>query len=342
MDEALSFLYRYGSSSLSFSTLQPLCSRYFTKQGYIGYVDSSKSLFKRKRITAVLGDPISSEDNSLGLIDEFVDQYPRSTFVSISESTAFYLREKGYFIVPFGDENWISVHAYSPTWKSYPLIKKSIGFCNRNDLDFRECDVLSDRDISLCKDLRYKWLRTRVSGSFSQSFLTPSPSWSLSFGRKAFFLESKRQIYAYVLCDPVYKSGVIKGYAVSHVVYDPCLDQNIIYGLLHQILLRLKDMDGIDDLSLHVSPFHFQSRECYEWNSLSTTFVSVLKLLDNRAYNFKGLSFMKSRFRPSFKPKYLAFNSRFPFLDVLTIYAYCMGINQVFNLRNYSFTRENW
>ena len=49
MNSVNNYLQSFGNNSLSYLSLQPLCSNYVTDNGVIAYVDKEKSIFKKEK-----------------------------------------------------------------------------------------------------------------------------------------------------------------------------------------------------------------------------------------------------------------------------------------------------
>ena len=110
---------------------------------------------------------------------------------------------------------------YNISWKKFSSIKRSISFSQKNNLIFKEISCFSKNLVEKVEYLKSKWIITRKSHSFAQSFLTPQLDYSLKNNRKAFMLEKNNRIYAFIMCNPLYENGNVIGYAISNVFHEP-------------------------------------------------------------------------------------------------------------------------
>lgn len=302
---------QYGSHALSVSTLQPCCKQFYFNSGYIAYTASSYS-----NHVYVLGDPICNTTDTTSLLKAFIETFPNSTFVHISNSIATQLKELGYSLNIFGEEHIVEPRTASLTWRSHKSLRRESNKASRSGIVVKQIHF-TDLEHYNYKDISKKWVSTRKNNRKQQFLTRPLPTSSepdtLYFG--AF---SNNQLVGFSILSPMYKDNHIVGYYADITRYIPQYSQ-ALYLLHYQALLYLRQ-HGIPELSLGLSFFDIEKQhQTYSHPFIKRLLFSIMKW-GNFLYAFKSLYLFKKRFHGKKVPMYIASKSSLPILDLLHLF----------------------
>ncbi|MEZ4566143.1 MAG: phosphatidylglycerol lysyltransferase domain-containing protein [Desulfobacterales bacterium] len=103
-EERMTYMKKYGSHCMSFSTLQP-GMRFFDVpgKGFVAYMQKWGSQM-------VLSDPICRENDREAVLCAFLEKYPNSGFIQVTEPVARLIHERfGFYATQFGIETVIDL-----------------------------------------------------------------------------------------------------------------------------------------------------------------------------------------------------------------------------------------
>jgi lysylphosphatidylglycerol synthetase-like protein (DUF2156 family) len=298
-------LHRYGNSSLSYSFKQPGMT-------YFGDVESGLLAYRKQWGAAiVLGNPLCSPRNSKQLLNEFLDHHPNALFAQVEYPIARELHALGLFITPAGVDAMVDIQTFSldgrrrQDLRHYRNRSLSAGVTVQESVDTHR---LRERLNAISK----VWIRSKQVHTRELEFLIRPLSLQPELGTRVFTAVLENQLAGFVVFDPIYQDGHIGGYTASILRSVP----NVPKGTLDAIILHaltIFQMEGIQELSLGVSPFWHMDVHKTDFDRLSTPLYHACHFLSRFSWqpivNTRGLCFHKSRYRPAEKPVYLASTS---------------------------------
>jgi lysylphosphatidylglycerol synthetase-like protein (DUF2156 family) len=311
------FLRRYGAASLAYATLQEGMEYFIDDAGYIAYTTVRHPVFSPKPRRITLSDPICAPENLPCIIQRFRADNPRVSFGVISEKCAEVLHGMGFKVNCIGYEPEIPIQTYNTrgNWKELDLIKRARNEAKREGLTIRE---------EVDRGLREDQLAAVSSRWISAKKISDREIWL--YARRPVFdhEEDVRKFVAYdregktagfVFYDPMYREGKVFGYSANIV---RCDEQN--YGRLataiHMEAIEKFRPEGKEVLNLLLAPFVNLERGRYNDDFGAKLFFKLSARFGNNIYNFKGLSFHKSKYRGVENSLYFASNSPMPSNDI--------------------------
>jgi len=133
--------------------------------------------------------------------------------------------------------------------------------------------------------------------------------------RKFVAYDKEGRVIGFAFYDPMYREGKVVGYSAN---ISRCDEQR--YGRLatavHMEAVEKFRSEGKEVLNLCLAPFVKLERGKFNDDFATKLFFKASERFGNDIYNFKGLSFHKSKYRGREKPLYYASNSRLPSNDV--------------------------
>ena len=310
----------FGSFPCAGQTLQENMTHFrVDESGYIAYQKLGKNRF-------VIGDPVIAEARFEEILKAFLSEYPLSSFVQCSKKTALILKSLGYYLTPLGIETLLEL----------PYRLEGAGRC-----DIRHLQNCSERaglkirelEISQLTDSR---LRSTFAGLSNGAirfpgqlkFLAVSSLTERVAGSRIFAGFDNSRLVGTSLFFPMYDDGKVFGYSEVVPKRNPAAPKGTRVGILLGAI-RHFESEGIKVVSLGLSPFH-KVKENYDdcafcnCRETATLFEMIYKYADF-SFNYKGLSFHKSRFRGVEKAVYFASKKKLPIAELLKIYRLTTG-----------------
>tara|TARA_B100000586_G_scaffold269961_1_gene250846 strand:+ start:3530 stop:4504 length:975 start_codon:yes stop_codon:yes gene_type:complete len=216
---------QYGSTPLSYSTLQPDATYFWgntdTPSGYIAYFCHS---FLGKQYISVLGDPIADSRQWPSLLSAFLQRYPLSSFYNISNTCYSLLTKLGLWGRYMG---WDVYRDPSTPIASKRAINHLRRLQNKWGISIRERD-LSIADRPWITQITDQWVKTRLIRHEIRSFFCrplyldhPHGLDLSSLCRYVVAFDATNRPIGFMVLDPLYRQGHCLGYVVNHVRYLP-------------------------------------------------------------------------------------------------------------------------
>jgi lysylphosphatidylglycerol synthetase-like protein (DUF2156 family) len=277
---------QYGSTPLSYSTLQPEASYFWhsndgsndtNNDGYIAYFYHS---LLGKCYISVLGDPIADPQQWPVLLSQFIAHYPNSSFYNISYQCYQILSTMGL------TGHYIGWDVY---WDPARPIhsNRSLKRCLRlqNQLSISLCKrALSSEDAPWIADITHHWVKTRLIRHEIRSFFCRPLTFHHNEQDKLccaiIAYDANHSPIGFMVLDPLYRQGSCMGYVVNHIRYLPQ------YPFLTRLFL------------------HFSSRDILSLGPVSCP-DSSLFFRHNWGYSFKSIRSFRCRY--SYQPVSLYF-----------------------------------
>jgi len=289
------------------------------ESGYIAYQKLGKDRF-------VIGDPVIAEGRFKEILKAFLSKYPVSSFVQCSKKTALILKSLGYYLTPVGIETLLEL----------PYRLEGAGRCDiRHLANCSERAGLKIRELEISQ-LRSNRLRSTFAGLTNGAIRFPGELKFLAVsslaegvaGTRLFAGFYNNRLVGTSLFYPMYDDGKVFGYSEVVPKRNPAAPKGTRVGILLGAI-RQFESERIKVVSLGLSPF-YKVKENYDdctfcnCGETAKLFEMIYKYADF-SFNYKGLSFHKSRFRGIEKAVYFASKKKLPIAELLKIYRLTTG-----------------
>ena len=310
----------FGNFPCAGQTLQKGITHFrLNESGYIAYQKLGKDRF-------VIGDPVIAEGRFEEILKAFLSKYPVSSFVQCSKKTALILKSLGYYLTPLGTEILLEL-PYRLEGADRCDIRHLANCSKRAGLKIRELEI---------SQLRGNWQSSTFAGltngairfSGELQFLAVSSNTEGVVGARLFAGFDHNRLVGTSLFYPMYENGKVFGYSEVVPRRNPAAPKGTRVGVLLGAL-RQFESEGIKVVSLGLSPFYKVKEnydDCTFCNCGETAkLFEMIYNYDNLSFNYKGLSFHKSRFRGIEKAVYFASKKKLPIAEFLKIYRLTTG-----------------
>lgn len=313
---ALGIVKKFGSSSLAYHKLQnDIKPVLFDDKVLISYQKMGNHCF-------ILGDPVGPAEAVKPAIANFIKKNRNVTWLQINQHTADILTEFDYYINCFGVETKIEL-PFTLEGSQKSDLRLLYNAALKNKIKIRE---IYDRRLLFDKDRNLLIGYNRKKQPFS--FLARPLEYRDEINTRIFGAFSKSDLIAFSLFDPIYHNDKIVGYAESIIQRLSNSPKGSRTLVLIEAMKQFND-EGIKRVELGVSPYYkiepYDKCSNYKKNRLTSTVFKYSFKYGDRFYNFRGLSFYKSRFRGIETPVYFAGQKRFALFDLLRIYKLTTG-----------------
>jgi len=311
------FLKQHGREALAYATLQEGMEYFVDADGYLAYTSVEHPVFARKTKRIVLSDPVCAPDHYARLVGHFLEHSPRAAFAVISEKCAEALRGLGFKVNCVGYEPEISIQTYNTkgNWKELDLIKRARNEAKREGIVIREENGagLNKHDFDA---VSAKWISTKKVNDREIWIYARRPVFGHEEDVRKFVAYDKEgHVTGFAFYDPMYRDGKVFGYSAN---ISRCDEQRFgrLATAVHMEAVEKFKAEGKEVLNLLLAPFVKLELGKYNEDFGTRLFFKLSARFGNNIYNFKGLSFHKSKYRGQEKPLYWASNSLLPSNDV--------------------------
>jgi len=311
------FLRQYGKEALAYATLQAGMEYFVDQAGYIAYTTVRHPVFAPKAKRIVLSDPICAPADMPGLVQRFLAENQRAAFGVISESCAEILRGMGFKANAIGYEPELPIQSYNTqgNWKELDLIKRARNEAKREGIVIREESGAALEQNGLA-DVSARWIGTKKISDREIWIYARRPVFGPEQDVRKFLAYDKAgQVAGFAFYDPMYRAGQVFGYSANIV---RCDEQRFgkLATAIHMEAMEKFKTEGKEVLNLLLAPFVELERGKYNDDFGAKWFFKLSARFGNDIYNFKGLSFHKSKYRGVEKTLYYASNSLMPSNDI--------------------------
>ena len=311
------FLRRYGSEALAYATLQEGMEYFINPTGFIAFTTITHPVFARRGVRVVLSDPICALEDLESLLRRFAEFAPRAAFAVVSERCATVLRGLGFKANCIGYEPEIPVQTYNSqgNWKELDLIKRARNEAKREGIVIREDDITRVSKAELAR-VSTQWIGGKKVHDREIWIYARRPVFEHEPDvRKFVAYDREGRVAGFVFYDPMYRDGKIRGYSAN---ISRCDEKRFgrLATAINMVALETFKPEGIEVLNLCLAPFVNLSEGRYNDDLGAKAFFKLSERYGNAIYNFKGLSFHKSKYRGNEKSLYFASNNPIPSNDV--------------------------
>jgi lysylphosphatidylglycerol synthetase-like protein (DUF2156 family) len=313
------FLTQHGREGIAYASLQAGMEYFIGQTGYIAYTRVQHPLFARRPKRIAFSDPICAPEDLPTLLRSFLAQDRRAAFCVISEQCAEVLRPMGFKVNCIGSEPLLPIQTYNThgNWKELDLIKRARNEARREGIAIREEDGASvNRLQQELKALSAKWIGSKKINDREIWLYARRPVFDHEEDvRKFVAYDREGTIAGFVFYDPMYRGGQVFGYSANIVRCDEQRFGRLATAIHMEAMEKFKG-EGKESLNLLLAPFANLDAGNFNDDWSAKLFFQLSARFGNHLYNFKGLSFHKSKYRGRERPLYYASNSYLPSSDI--------------------------
>ncbi len=311
------FLKNYGTQSLAYATLQQGMEYFIHETGYIAYNSVVHPVLARKPRRVSLSDPICAPEDYQRIIKAFLAADPYASFGVISEPCAEVLRGIGFKVNCLGYEPEIHIPTYNTqgNWKELDLIKRARNEAKREGILIREEPIerLSKPELN---EISSRWIQNKKVNDREIWIYARRPVFETEPDVRKFVAFDKTGCIAgFAFYDPMYRDGKVFGYSSN---ISRCDEERFgkLSTAIHMCAIEQFRSEGKQVLNLLLAPFSKLEIGKYNDDLGVKLFFRISERFGNNIYNFKGLSFHKSKYRGIERPLYFASNRLLPTNDI--------------------------
>ncbi len=311
------FLRQYGHEALSYATLQSGLEYFITPAGYIAYTTVRHPVFARKPKRLAFSNPVCAEHDYEQLVQDFMAVDPHAVFACISEPFAEKLRNRKFKVNCIGYESELPVQTYKTKgdWKEFDLIKRARNEARRENIVIREEPIETVNREEL-EALSRRWIGTKKVSDREIWIYARRPVYeSEEDVRKFVAYDRDGRVAGFAFYDPMYRDGRVFGYSANILRCDESRFGRLATAIHMEAIEKFRP-EGAEVLNLNLAPFVKLEQGRFNDDLGSSLFFKLSARYGNDIYNFKGLSFHKSKYRGAEKCLYFASNSFWPSNDI--------------------------
>jgi lysylphosphatidylglycerol synthetase-like protein (DUF2156 family) len=317
-DRLSPFLIQHGGEALAYATLQDGMEYFVHETGYIAYTPVRHPVFARKGKRIALSDPVCAPEHYATIVSSFLTECPSAGFAVISERCAEALRPLGFKVNCVGYEPELPIQVYNTkgNWKDLDLIKRARNEASREGIVIREEKRIHELDKKQFDALTAEWISHKPVNDREIWIYARRPLFETEPDvRKFVAYDQHGRVAGYAFYDPMYRRGTVYGYSANIVRCDEKRFGRLATAI-HMTAIECFKTEGKEVLNLCLAPFSKLDIGKYNDDLGTRLFFQASERFGNNIYNFKGLSFHKSKYRGKEKALYFASNSALPSNDV--------------------------
>jgi len=300
----------HGREALSYATLQDGLEYFVHDCGYIAFTTVRHPVFSPRTKPIVLSDPVCAADDYRRIITEFLVHYPHAVFTVVSEACALVLRELKYKANCVGYEPELDIQTYNTKgdWKELDLIKRARNEAKREGYVIREEKDIEAIDRASLDRVTAQWLSHKRVNDREIWVYARRPVYGFEPDvRKFVAYDRDGKVIGFVFYDPMYRDGRVYGYAAS---ISRCDEDRFgrLTTAVHMTAMDVFKEEGKEILNLCLATFVKLDAGRFNDDWGMKMFFQMSERFGDNIYNFKGLSFNKSKYRGREKSLYLASN----------------------------------
>lgn len=311
------FLQQHGREALSYATLQSGLEYFITSEGYIAYVTVYHPVFARKPKRIAFSNPVCAERNYERIVRDFTAVNRNAVFACISESFARVLHDLKFKVNCIGYESELSIQTYKTQgdWKEFDLIKRARNEARRENISIRETPIERVNPDEL-QALSQRWISSKKVSDREIWIYARRPIYEPEEGvRKFVAYDRDGRVVGFAFYDPMYREGKVFGYSANILRCDEGRFGRLATALHMEAIEKFRP-EGAEVLNLNLAPFVKLEQGRFNDDFGASLFFKLSARYGNDIYNFKGLSFHKSKYRGDEKCLYFASNSFWPSNDI--------------------------
>jgi len=311
------FLRQHGREALSYATLQSGLEYFITPAGYIAYTTIRHPVFARKPKRIAFSNPVCAERDYEHIVRDFMAPNRNAVFACISESFAEVLHNLKFKVNCIGYESELPIRTYKTKgdWKEFDLIKRARNEARRENITIREEQIETVNREQL-QALSQRWMGGKKVHDREIWIYARRPVYEHEEGvRKFVAYDRDGRVAGYAFYDPIYRDGQVVGYSANILRCDESRFGRLATAIHMEAVEKFRP-EGAEVLNLNLAPFVKLEQGRFNDDLGCSLFFKLSARYGNDIYNFKGLSFHKSKYRGAEKSLYFASNSFWPSNDI--------------------------
>ncbi len=311
------FLRQHGREALAYATLQSGLEYFITPAGYIAYTTVRHPVFARKPKRIALSNPVCAERDYEQIVRDFMAVKPNAVFACISEPFAEVLHNLKFKVNCIGYESELPIQTYKTKgdWKEFDLIKRARNEARREGITIREEQIETVNREQL-QALSQRWMGSKKVSDREIWIYARRPVYEREEGvRKFVAYDRDGRVAGFAFYDPMYRDGKVFGYSANILRCDESRFGRLATAIHMEAMEKFRP-EGAEVLNLNLAPFVKLEQGRFNDDFGSSLFFKLSARFGNDIYNFKGLSFHKSKYRGAEKCLYFASNSFWPSNDI--------------------------
>ena len=311
------FLRQHGYEALAYATLQSGLEYFITPAGYIAYTTVHHPVFARKPRRIAFSNPVCAERDYARIVRDFTAANSNAVFACISESFAEVLHNLKFKVNCIGYESELPIQTYKTKgdWKEFDLIKRARNEARRENISIREEQIETVNREQL-EALSQRWMGGKKVSDREIWIYARRPVYEPEEGvRKFIAYDREGRVAGFAFYDPMYRDGKVFGYSANILRCDEARFGRLATAI-HMEAIETFRPEGVEVLNLNLAPFVKLEQGRFNDDFGCSLFFKLSARYGNDIYNFKGLSFHKSKYRGSGKCLYFGSNSFWPSNDI--------------------------
>jgi lysylphosphatidylglycerol synthetase-like protein (DUF2156 family) len=311
------FLRQHGHEALAYATLQSGLEYFITSAGYIAYTTVRHPVFARKPKRIAFSNPVCAQQEYAQIVRDFTASNSNAVFACISESFAEVLHNLKFKVNCIGYESELPIQTYKTKgdWKEFDLIKRARNEARRENITIREEQIEKVNREEL-QVLSQRWIGAKKVSDREIWIYARRPVYEHEEGvRKFVAYDRDGRVAGFAFYDPMYREGRVFGYSANILRCDESRFGRLATAIHMEAIEKFRP-EGAEVLNLNLAPFVKLEQGRFNDDIGSSMFFKLSARYGNDIYNFKGLSFHKSKYRGTEKCLYFASNSFWPSNDI--------------------------
>lgn len=275
------------------------------RKGVLGFI-------RDRQYIHVIGGLIAKEDHKGELLDHFMaftNQQGTKVvgFFNLAEKDLPVFRDRGFQISKLGEEPIVDLHKTTWQGKDYDWVRRQENYCRRQGLVFEEVAHLQNRGAFLevigteLEEISQRHIEHTAHGYELQFFEGRFRTHDMR-KRRVFMARSESRIEGFIVCNPAC-NGQMWGIDIYRKRIDA--PRGVIPFMMLQAMRQMKG-EGIEHVSLSLAPC-LRCEKKYPGDSALVRRGNVMWFNHlNFLFDMHGVFHYKSRFRPTFRPLFLA------------------------------------
>ncbi len=283
------YLLKHGSHSPAYSSLQDGLEYFFLPgTGYIPYASASGGM------VFALSNPLCSLDDYPGLVGAFLRRFPRAAFLHVTPEAAARLAAMGFYLNEMGVETELRLSGFTYRGRAKESMRRMIRRASEAGLQVEEYDGAPGTGAEL-REVTAEWLSTKKVRDREFWFLVRRAVYGSEPDVRKFVATRDGRAEGFIFFDPMYRDGRVYGYLASSLRTRRGAHGGTLALIMSRAIEAFQD-EGVEVLSLGLSPFCDVEDACYRHSSLMKHVFRFLYERGGGVYSFKGLSFFKARY----------------------------------------------
>ena len=316
-DEVFDYIKKYGSHTMAYSILQPKMVYFIEEE--MGLIAYSKYKEKRQRCF-VLADPLCKEENLEGILKNFLEHFPKSSFIQVSSRTAKELKKLKYYSTPMGIETKIDIEKFSLDGERKKKLRNNIRNCKKELIVYEEGEK-EELNLSQLQKISEDWLKKKSNKEIK--FLTKPLIKNKEPELRIFFAIKDKNVVGFIIFNPIYLDKKIIGYTADITRTLKEAPRGTGDYILYLALKKFR-REGHPLLNLGLSPFSDIHKDKLGLHDKLT--LGLLKFLykaGEHLYHFKGLNEHKKQYEGEENQVYFSHKNKFAAYQVYQLFKIC-------------------